>query len=80
MENLSFCYGGQSELWQNFKSDQETCLIQNEFETDAFKVVAAGLIKLTFRSPNKTSVVYHRGIGEGVNCGKESGLFRFIYG
>ena len=55
-------------------------LIQNEFETDAFKVVAAGLIKLTFRSPNKTSVVYHRGIGEGVNCGKEIWWFRFIYG
>ena len=37
----------------------ETCLIQNEFERDAFKVVAAGFIKLTFRSPNKASVVYH---------------------
>ena len=37
----------------------ETCLIQNEFERDVFKVVAAGFIKLTFRSPNKTSVVYH---------------------
>ena len=78
MGNLSFCYGGQSELWQNFKSDQETCLIQNEFETDAFKVVAAGFIKLTFRSPNKASVVY-QGIGEGINCGKTRDL-RFIYG
>ena len=37
----------------------ETFLIQNEFERDAFKVVAAGFIKLTFRSPNKASVVYH---------------------
>ena len=57
---------------------QETCLIQNEFETDAFKVVAAGFIKLTFRSPNKASVVY-QGIGEGINCGKTRDL-RFIYG
>ena len=84
MGNLSFCQGGQSELWQNFKSDQETCdqetcLIQNEFETDAFNVVAAGFIKLTFRSPNKTNVVY-QGIGEGINCGKITTDFRFIYG
>ena len=59
MENLSLYYGGPSELRQNLKCDQETFLIENEFETDAFKVVAAGFIKLTFRSPNKASVVYH---------------------
>ena len=63
MENLWFCYGGQSELWQNFKSDQETSLMQNEFETDAFKAV-----ELPFRSPNKASVVSRQGIGEGINC------------
>ena len=79
MGNLSFCHGGQSELWQNFKSDQGTCLTENEFETDAFKVVAAWFIKPTFRSPDKASVVY-QGIGEGINCGKTTRDLRFIYG
>jgi len=79
LENLSFCYGGQSELWRNFKSDQETCLMHNEFETDAFKVVAAGVTKHTFSSTNKARVVY-QGIGEGINCGEITRDFRFIYG
>ena len=40
--------------------EQSSLIIQNEFETDAFKVIAASFkLQLTFRSPNAASVVHH---------------------
>ena len=45
--------------------EQSSLIIQNEFEADAFEVIAAGFkLQLTFRSLNKASVVHHWGIGE----------------